>query len=214
VNLSTSPKIFAIDFEGNGRDGILEFGSICLDGGRLTDATESFIRDCRREGIFLSRRKIPLECTASAPLLEKFYQHFRAMRCSGILAAHHSATEDSLLRRRWLTPGFVPDWGDPGRSVTSWGPWLDSQLLARRLWPTWPAYSLGKALERLGLGEEWRELGQQFCSPQRRSAHCALYDAIGCALLINRCLRESGKSTLGLLQMLTGQRQLHFAEIP
>ncbi|MDR0678934.1 MAG: hypothetical protein LBF24_01635 [Puniceicoccales bacterium] len=211
---ATELKIFAIDFEGNGREGILEVGAICLHGGELSEPLDGFCACSRESGIFLSHRKIPLERTAAGEPFNGFLPHLQAMRRRGILAAHHASTEDALLRRHCPSPGFVPDWLNSGRSHATWGPWLDSRAAARKIWPGRSSYGLGETLHGLGLRARWQELAARLCPPDRRSPHCALYDAIGCALLLDRCLRESGIGPLDLLRLLTGELQLRLAGIP
>ncbi|MDR3316504.1 MAG: hypothetical protein LBS68_00270 [Puniceicoccales bacterium] len=193
-------KIFAIDFEGNSREGILEFGVIALEGDKLVDPVESFCRCERLEGLFLSRKKINPLHTASAPAIGAFFPLFQSMRRSAVLAAHGAATEDFLLRQTWPSPGFVPNWGDPGRPVITWGPWLDSLQLARRFWPHLPAHGLRDVLRALGLGGEWRELTNRHCSSGRQRPHGALCDAIGCALLTRECLRFADGELLQLIR--------------
>ncbi|MDR2664420.1 MAG: hypothetical protein LBB14_02750 [Puniceicoccales bacterium] len=207
------PKIFAIDFEGNGREGILEIGAICLADGELRDPVGNFCSRSREPGIFLSRRKIPLGRTADGLPLDDFLGRLRAMRCAGILAAHHAPTEDALLRRHCPSPGLVPDWTSPGQSVGGWGPWLDSRLAAKKIWPRLGSYGLGKILRWLGMADRWRELGSQLCPADRRAPHCALYDAIGCALVLDCCLRETGIGPVDLLQLVAGERQRQFLGI-
>ncbi|MDR2667757.1 MAG: 3'-5' exonuclease [Puniceicoccales bacterium] len=208
-------KVYAIDFEGNGRDGVLEFGAICLTGGKLQNPLESFCRCRRGAGIFICRRKIPDVSTANAAPIGDFFERFRSMRGNGILAAHHASTEDALLRSMWPSPGLVPDWHGLGASAAAtWGPWIDSHRLAQKFWPGLDSYALGDTLAALGLGGKWRELGRLLCSPERKKMHCALYDAIGCALLVDKCLAESGASPIDLLRAAHGTPQLRLSEMP
>jgi DNA polymerase III epsilon subunit-like protein len=209
----TDLKIFAIDFEGNGREGILEFGAICLHGGELSNPVDGFCACPRETGIFLSRRKIPLERTASGVPFDNFLPIFQDMRRQGILAAHHAATEDTLLRSRCPSPGFVPDWTDPDRSLVSWRPWLDSRMAVKKVWPRLNSYGLRETLRWANLEGRWRELGKRFCPPDRCRPHCALYDAVGCALLLDCCLRKLEIGPLDLLRLLTGELQLRLAGI-
>ncbi|MDR1435907.1 MAG: hypothetical protein LBI39_01730 [Puniceicoccales bacterium] len=211
MDLGCCRRTFAIDFEGNGRDGILEFGAICLEDGRMRMVGQSFLRCRRVDDIFLRRRKISSVHVEAAPFPEKFFNLFKDMRRNGILAAHHAQTEDALLRKLWPTPGFVPDWGgDPAGNAMGWGPWLDSCALAKKFWPGLPAYSLDRVLAFLRLEERWRALGVALCGGGRHRHHCAPYDAIGCALIVDRCLRESGKDLLCLLRRTGAAPQLSF----
>ncbi|MDR2576806.1 MAG: hypothetical protein LBC42_02030 [Puniceicoccales bacterium] len=204
MNIATFPRIFAVDFEGNRREGILEFGAICLEGNELTEPIESFCRCERTHGLLLRKRKISLTHTENAPSLDTFFPLFHSMRQRGIFAAHGAAVEDFLLRRVWPSPGFVPNWPPSDEQESSWGPWLDTVALARNFMPTGTDCRLVRLMESLHLLEKWENFGQKFCAPDRRTPHCALYDAIGCALLI----REWSQCNDGKVMSCITRKQL------
>jgi DNA polymerase III epsilon subunit-like protein len=200
--------IHFIDFEGNRTSGILEFGVVTLQGGRITGTRT---RGCAATG------RISVEDTAvhgltAGPLaaLSPFsaeWEHFAALRETGPLAAHYAQAENHLLKSAWPYPRTAPDFARPGRTATEWGPWIDTGRLYPQLLP---GLATGTQLETLvaaaGLQEELDALAAAHCPADRRRYHAALYDALGGALLLLHLLRRpelSGATIPWLLQMST-----------
>ncbi|MDR2030655.1 MAG: hypothetical protein LBP65_04335 [Puniceicoccales bacterium] len=199
--------IFAIDFEGNGQNGVWEAGMVRLLGEELDEPWEVICPAGRPAPP--SPFPIP-KPGPSGQRVAAFAAHFsflRRRRELGLLASHGGSTEAFLLRRQWPSPGFVPDWLVPGQQTISWGPWVDSRLLGSLLFP---GHRLGlqALLQASDLGNEWLCWGKKFCHPVRRRPHRALYDAIGCALLIREYRRRTGEGPRQLLlRCLPGRLQ-------
>jgi DNA polymerase III epsilon subunit-like protein len=88
------------------------------------------------------------------------------------LVAHNAATEKRFLREAW--PLQRP------------GPWIDTLKLARLAYPHLPSFELGTVLDQLDLGAAVAAL------VPGRTAHDALYDAAGCAVLLAHLLDQPG----------------------
>ncbi|MDR2628626.1 MAG: hypothetical protein LBC30_01365 [Puniceicoccales bacterium] len=158
--------IHVIDFEGNRNLGISEFGIVTM---------ENFeIKNTRME-----------HCTN---FFENYLEYFLSLRRSGILAAHSAQTEDSLLRHHWPSPGNVPMFVDDSTTV-SWGPWIDTKLIYRRLFKGLISYELQDLIASFNLHFSLLELAKQYCSSSATNFHHSLFDALATALLIQNLPR-------------------------
>lgn len=91
------------------------------------------------------------------------------------LIAHNCATERGVLRR--VAP------------LQQFGPWIDTLHLSRAAYPGLKEYGLGALLDRLKLTSRVEHL----CP--NRQAHDALYDAVGCGVLLEHILSLPGWSS-------------------
>lgn len=176
--------VHVLDFEGHARYGIVEWGVVTLHDGRITTTATGICAPEKpldpREAAFHQLRP---QVLAAAPPFADQWPRFRDLRATGLLAAHHAPVESGLLQRLWPHPPFSPAFVEADR-VATWGPWIDTLHLARaRLGPR-PDYGLTACLEHLDLSGALGTLAAQHCPSQRARAHCALYDALGAALLL------------------------------
>ena len=124
---------------------------------------------------------------------------------------HGSAGDDlpvdlDLLKSVWAYPRNAPDFARPGKSVTEWGPWIDTGRLYPQFFPQLGAGKLEELVAAGGLQAELDALAAAHCAADRRHYHAALYDALGGALLLRTLLLrpELSAATLPwLLQMST-----------
>lgn len=179
--------IFAIDFEGSKKIGIVEFGAVGILKGEIFFAKEAL---CAPEkDIDLKTQKITgitNELASKNPPFEAHCGLFAQMRTQGIFAAHSFHTEDSLLRHYFPCPCRVKNFFT-NKDTLSWGPWLDSRLLARKLISA-PSEKLSEVISALNLADELNFYAQKICSPARNKWHCALFDALASALIIKAAL--------------------------
>lgn len=190
--------VFAVDFEGSSKIGIVEYGVAELaDGGIASAATR----------ICAPKRKIPRrdadffgisneDAEKRAPFSDDL-PLFCRMRARGVFMAHNASVEDSLLRAALPSPGMVPDFARGGRTP-EWAPWLDTCAIARALFPEIGGAKLSDCVRAFGLQERLDEAAEKFCPPGRRKWHSALYDAIACALLLARFLEFDGMENVGI----------------
>ena len=179
--------IYAIDFEGSKSIGIVEFGAVGILKGEIFFARDAL---CAPEkSIDFKTQKITgitNEAAAQHPPFEAHYEMFAALRSEGIFAAHNFHTEDSLLRRYFPCPCRVKNFFTNMDTLT-WGPWLDSRILARKLISS-PSEKLSELVSALNLEEELNYCAQKICNPDRKKWHCALFDALASALIIKAAL--------------------------
>jgi DNA polymerase-3 subunit epsilon len=184
------PEIFAIDFEGTTRDGVWEFGLIQLGSNGLINPLTEICAVSPGESFFLGKSRKPLQAAGGAKPFQEYFSLFKSLRKRGIFAAHRAQVELSLLRNAWPSPGFVPNFlaeAGPSHGL-SWGPCIDTFTLCRRYFPQFKTHTLRDAVESFALGDELRTLAHEMCPPDRRTFHCALFDAIGCALILRHLL--------------------------
>ena len=183
----TDIPVHVIDFEGSRASGVVEFGVVTLHGGQIVAANTRTCRprsrltpdDTRVHG--LTEHEL-----ARAEPFEAEWTRFAALRASGVLAAHFSGTENALLRATWPCPRLSPDFLHPGREVAEWGPWIDTGRMAAERKIGAASAALGELVVAFGLEERLRAASERWCPQARCRFHCALYDALASALLLQR----------------------------
>ncbi len=200
----TEQEIHFIDFEGNLRSGVLEYGVVSLRSGALT-ATRS--RLCAARGRVLAEETavhgLAEADLAGAEPLSADWEYFAGLRERGPLAAHCAGVENSLLRSVWPYPRSSPDFARPGASLAEWGPWVDSASLCREFFPRLESVKLSGLVASLGLQEELDRIAPACCPPGRARYHAALYDALAGALVLLWLSRAEPLRGLSLPRLLT-----------
>lgn len=206
--LWSEATIHVIDFEGHPAYGVIEYGVATLRGGRIVASETRICRatapiresDSRIHGLF--RRN-----TTGAEPFRSDFERVVGWRRTGVLAAHNKTVEHGLLKDTWPYPPFVPDWRAPGRETAEWGPWIDTLRIYQTLYPTLDSHSLGSLVERFGLAPGLTAAARAHCPARRRKAHCALYDALASALLLNRLLSvpQAAEASLATLLRWSGE---------
>lgn len=186
-----SMPIHIIDFEGSRQSGVVEYGVVTLLGDRI-EATYS--RLCSPVGTISDRDRqqhgISEELAAGEALFEAEWKLFSGLRESGPLCAHNVAVEDGLLRSVWPYPRSSPNFAEDAQSTASWGPWIDTLQLYRRIYPQLESHKLGDLVKLFSLEVELTTQAELCCPEKRGRYHCALYDALASALLLRRLYRE------------------------
>ena len=190
-----------IDFEGNLKSGVIEWGIVsCIDG-KIAETRTGLCRPkapiSPRDAMIHGLR----DCILSdAPWFEDHESGFRRLRNSGLFAAHHASVERNLLMDYWPV-GAMDAVGNRGVMVQSdWGPWIDSRRVARKAFRGLGDYSLENLTDKLGLRSVVEEWAAQVCPNDRNRPHCALYDAIAAACVVLLCIRETQWDLRGLLK--------------
>jgi len=199
--------IHFIDFEGNAKSGILEFGVVTLQGGQIT---ASHTRLCRATGLVSADdtkvHRLSVDGLVSEDYFAAEWERFSGLRASGPLAAHFASAENSLLRKVWPYPNQAPDFARPGKTATEWGPWIDTGRLYPQFHPQLASVRLEDLIVKYGLSAELEVLARRHCPAARRHYHAALHDALAGALLLLRLLQRpelSAATIPWLLQMST-----------
>ena len=190
-----------IDFEGNRKSGVIEWGVVsCVDGG-ISETRTGLCRPkspvSARDAMIHGLRDSML---VDAPWFGTHESYFRGLRRSGLFAAHHASVERNLIMEYW--PAATVDGGDPGGWLnrSDWGPWIDSMRVARKVFKGLGDYSLEHLTDQLGLRTVVDEWAAQVCPQDRNRPHCALYDALASACLLLLCMRETKWDMQGLLK--------------
>jgi DNA polymerase-3 subunit epsilon len=203
-----SVHVQVMDFEGSAVSGVVEFGVVTLYGGAVCHVSTDI---CSAQGAVSARERAVHGIDGAAvggrqPFSERYAQ-FIGLRRKGIFCAHNRHAEAGFLRAVWPVPSPVPAWPDGGQ-VNSWGPWIDTLGIYRNLYPGLGDYGLAALIERFGMQQAWLEAGQQWCPESRRKPHCALFDALGSALLLLRLETVetlAGRIRLQWLLQLSGE---------
>ncbi|MCD8482375.1 MAG: 3'-5' exonuclease [Verrucomicrobia bacterium] len=202
-----SIPIWVVDFEGHSRYGVIEYGVACLMNGgieytssRMCSAIDQIpIRETAVHGLKVSD-------VSRFPYFSEDFEVWVAMRNRGLFAAHNRVVEDGLLRKTWPRPSFVPTFLGEHSYTATWGPWIDTLVLMRHIYPQLNEYALSALVSTFGLGLELEELAQRHCAPERRRWHCALYDALASALLLVHIGRQPGFEQMPLSWLLEQSR--------
>lgn len=92
--------------------------------------------------------------------------------------SHQSNVEKNFIRMELPYSPF----DDMGR----WGPWLDTKIVYRKLYPNLPNYDLKSLIETfIGL-DGLTKKARIYCREEKLQFHNALFDAIACMELLNR----------------------------
>lgn len=179
------PSLVVIDFEGSFRGSVVEAGIVRMNHAGQVSAWTGLFKPLApvtwEESQTHGLRNRDLE---GQPHFHESFEALRELRIQGILGAHHATVENRFICDAWPMPGWVSDPEKPGQQIASWGPWLDSRLLAERVFPGMQEYKLENLIRGLGLQtilDQWAEL---FCPKARARYHCALYDALASWLLM------------------------------
>lgn len=183
--------IHVIDFEGSRQSGVVEYGYATVAHGDIVDAQTRIcapvgtISDVDRGQHGISEGRAAREAPFAAE-----WSLFAGLRESGPFCAHNASVEDGFLRAVWACPRTSPDFSEPGTSTATWGPWLDTLHLYRRIYPQLESHKLEGLVVLFDLQAKLDARGATLCPPERRHYHCALYDALASALLLCRLADE------------------------
>lgn len=189
--LATNTTITVIDFEGTGAvkgypDEPWQIGLVQLQHGKVNIATsfESLLRIGDRPfNRYAPGRHAELRPSLlQAPTLNTLWPKLRPWLEAPALAAHNAATENRYLSEAF--PLHPPQH------------WIDTLNLIRIAYPSLRSHKLETLLPQLKLTDRLNALLPD------RAPHDALYDAVGCALLLETLLQLPGWESLTLDALL------------
>jgi DNA polymerase-3 subunit epsilon len=198
--------IHIIDFEGSTKTGVLEWGIVSIQGGTLLEAkTRLCGTDRPIDAIERQQHGITSELVAECPNFEQDFDLFAQLRKTGPLCAHNASVEDRFLKNTWSHTRQSPDFSNlkENQLLTSWGPWLDTLPIYRRLYPDLENYQLNALIHLFHLEDKLKQLALVHCPKERIRYHCALYDALASALLLQRLFSLKELKELSLFQLFT-----------
>ncbi len=185
--LASEATITVIDFEGTGAvkgypDEPWQIGLVQLRNGKVDISTrfESLLRIGERPfNRYAPGRHAQLRREMeSAPKLQVLWPQLSSWIDGPPLAAHNAATENRYLMQAF--PLHAPR------------TWIDTLKLIRIAHPKLSSHALEDVLNLLDLAPKLNSL------VPGRAAHDALYDAVGCALLLEYILQRPGWETVTL----------------
>jgi DNA polymerase-3 subunit epsilon len=183
--------IHVIDFEGSRQSGVVEYGYVTLENGKIID---SQTRICAPVGTITDldrgQHGISEDRASSEALFEAEWSLFARLRQSGAFCAHNASVEDGFLRAVWSYPRVSPDFAEPGQTTATWAPWLDTLHIYRCVYPQLKTHKLQALIEIFDLQATLDVQAVVICPSERRYYHCALYDALASALLLRRLTEE------------------------
>lgn len=196
--------IHVIDFEGSRQSGIVEYGVATVMEGRVESTATGLCRPVGTISDFdRGRHGIGESYVAECERFEGQWELFSGLREGGVFCAHNASVEDGLLRMVWPCPRISPDFFKQGGSAgISWGPWLDTLPIYRRVYPGLENYSLEVLIGLFDLQRDLDDLAGGHCPAGRKKYHSALYDALGSALLLLRLFQEGGLEGVSLHWLL------------
>ncbi len=195
-------RLHVLDFEGSLASGVLEYGIVAWQSGRILQV---WTRRCRPTGTIRAQDAAVHGLEASAlqalPGLAEDFPLFAGLRQEGPLVAHFASAENTLIKSVWPYPRHSPDFLHGG-TVLDWGPWVDTGRLFPQLFTGLASARLEDLIATFGLQSELDEVARQHCPTDRCRYHAALYDALACALLLTRLAREPAFATQSLQWLL------------
>lgn len=191
--------IHVIDFEGSRQSGVVEYGCVTLENGEITNAQT---RICAPVGkitdLDLSKHGISKSSASKEAPFSADWSLFAGLRETGPFCAHNSAVEEDFLRAVWPFPRNSPDFSKPDLYTVTWGPWLDTLYVYRRIYPLLNSYKLKDLVQLFDIQGLLDKQAAKFCPLDRCRYHCALFDALASTLLLNRLHNESSLETATL----------------
>ncbi len=176
-------KIGVIDFEGSVRTGIVEYGYVTIKKSKIINSETSCCNPSKKlmaeEEKSYRLKHAALSTHAHFSDKRELFMHLH--RSVDVFCAHHSTIEENFFKMHWPYPTKRQFF-----KSASWGPWLDTRKIYENLYPSLGDFSLSHLVQTFNLDEKLRENASKYCPPERREPHCALYDALASALLINR----------------------------
>jgi DNA polymerase-3 subunit epsilon len=189
--LASQATITVIDFEGTGivqgyPDEPWQIGLIQINNGVVQPDTifESLLRVGDRPfNRYAPGRHAELRAEmTTAPTLQTLWPTLRPWLEGPLLAAHNTPTEN-----RYLSAAFPLH---PPQQ------WIDTLKLIRVVYPKIKSHKLDDLLNQMKLTTRLKDI----CAG--REAHDALYDAVGCALLLESILKLPGWETVTVEALL------------
>jgi len=185
-------RVHVIDFEGSLKCGVVEYGVVTLDGAHIVETLTGLCRpDAPMHPKDVLVHGLRDDMLRDQPSFEEFRDLFYQLRHDGTFAAHHAPVENAFLGRYWHTVPIRHALQHPCPSRGSWGPWIDSRVVYQRHYSL-GEYSLQSLIRGFQLEHALESLGSEYCPSQRCKPHCALYDALASALLLQTTIERLG----------------------
>ena len=191
-------SVYVIDFEGSLQTGILEYGivEVSSTNGILGADTQLCKNKTNISHLEQECHHLKSDNLSHCSYFEDHLELFIKARQNAFFCAHNAAFENTLLS------AYAPILTTHHQSHT-WEPWIDTYFLYKKYLKI-SSCGLNDLIKIFDLGEVLEKISGKFCPPTRKNFHCALYDALACALLFLNFIRLpeiQSKSLTWLLQM-------------
>ncbi len=209
--LWTDIPIHFIDFEGGSESGVVEYGIVTLQQGRVKAVQTQLCRPVGRlkeEDVAVHR--LHGEELERCSCFSCEFERFAGLRETGPFAAHFAGTENALIKAVWPYGRTVPDFSRPGGVTAEWGPWIDTGRLVSGMGLGAASLQLEALVSKFELQDSVDQLAREHCPPARCFYHAALYDALAGASLLMHLLNPASvgvPTLLWLLQQSAGKAE-------
>ena len=198
----TQSPIFCLDFEGSRQSGIVEYGLVMLLGGEVTELSTRLCRSTAAISHWeTATHNIRDQDVADAEFFEADWELFRDKRAQGPFAAHNASFENGLIKSVWPFTNLCTNFMTHSMDI-DWGPWLDTCSLYRSLFPGLESYRLSELVQAFRLQSLLNRWAERWCPSDRRTFHCAPYDALASAALLGNLINYETAKSLSLSQIL------------
>ena len=198
----TQSPIYCLDFEGSRQSGIVEYGLVTFLSGEVTEMSTRLCRSIASIPDWeTATHNIRNEDVAERDTFETDWELFRDKRAQGPFAAHHASVENGLIKSVWPFTSPCPNFITSAMDI-DWGPWLDTCALYRSLFPGLDSYNLAELIGAFHLQKLLDQWADRWCPLDRRTFHCAPYDALASAALLGNLNDYDGAKSLTLSQIL------------
>ncbi|RCL30824.1 MAG: 3'-5' exonuclease [Puniceicoccaceae bacterium] len=197
--------IHIVDFEGSFNSGVLEWGVVTVLGSEIVSAqTRLCGTEIAIEPSEIAQHGLHSKLLETCAPFEADFEVFAGWRETGPLCAHNASVEDRFLKQTWPYARQVPDFSlHTAVTVATWGPWLDTLQIYRRLYPDLKSYQLQALVHTFDLENELARWAKHYCPKTRMQYHSALFDALATALLLQRLFSEKDFPECSLFQLFT-----------
>lgn len=176
--------LLVIDFEGSSTSGIVEYGVVEILGPKIVRCTTRLCQPRHSISWQETRQhQLKTETLANSTPFDQDKYRWINWRNQGLFVAHHAPVEKNFLKQYWPFPPAVPNFLHHGTAV-QWGPWIDTLRIFQKCFPQLNSYQLTDLIKIFRLEIKLKSVVKQYCPSQRRSPHCALYDALATTLLL------------------------------
>lgn len=221
-NKNVEPFVtYVIDFEGSVTAGVLEYGWVGLDSIHgIFSAETAFCKN--RTDIPASEsalHQIYAQQVSDCPDFMTVLPRLMDLRALYFFCAHQAAFENTLLQL--YCPVILKARSILDNPQPSWSPWIDTCILYKKYFQKMcgkrssaceNSVTLQALIELCGLSKILQQVGDRFCPPARRHYHCALWDALACALLLLHFIRQEEIQTKTLTWLLQESSSLPKAQ--
>ena len=196
--------IHIIDFEGSFNSGVLEWGAVTVLDSEIVSAqtrlcgTEKLIElsEIEQHGLHPTLLESCSPFEVDFEVFARWRESDRFVRTMPRWRIAFSSRHGLMFGRYRISPHST-------RAVATWGPWLDTLQIYRRLYPDLESYQVQALVRTFALEDALDQQAKQYCPKERMQYHSALFDALATALLLQRLFSAKDFPECSLFQLFT-----------